>query len=84
MGDGSCEPPLHQLGGLGERYKLHEWGPGQSPRTFAFCNILGPQKSLQNGQLPFESGSTSESGGHVPPCPNVDPPLNNQIRTDWP
>jgi len=29
------------------------------------------------GQLSFESGrgATSESGEHVPPCPNVEPPL---------
>jgi len=34
--------------------------------------ILGPQKSRQNGQLAFESGATSESGGTCP-RPNVDP-----------
>ena len=48
-------------------------GPrGQSPGKFEFRSILGPQKSRQNGQLAFESGATSESGGT---CPNAEPPL---------
>ena len=35
------------------------------------------RKSRQNAQLAFESGrgATSECGGHVSPCPNVEPAL---------
>jgi len=74
---GGSEPEPHQLGVLGERCKLLRRGPGRSPGKFGFWSILGPQKSRENGQLAFESGerATSESGGHVSPCPNVELPL---------
>ena len=41
--------PFPSAGGLGERCKLPQ-------RTLYFRSILEPQKSHQNGQLPFESG----------------------------
>ena len=60
----------HQLEVLGERCKqTPPAGSGAEPRKIGFWSILGPQKSRQNGQLAFESGATSESGGHVPPAP---------------
>jgi len=31
FGEGDSEPPPHQVGGLGERCKLLQWGPGLSP-----------------------------------------------------
>ena len=31
LGEGAASPPPHQLGGLGERCKLPQWGPGRSP-----------------------------------------------------
>ena len=67
--EGSTEPLPHQLGCLGERCKLPQRGPGQSPGKFAFWNILGPQKSRQNGELAFESGGQQVNlgEGHVPP-----------------
>ena len=60
--------------GLGEHYKVPQRRPGQSPGKFGFWNILGSQKSRQNGQLAFESGgATSEFGGSH----NVEPPLSD-------
>jgi len=51
--------PAIQLGGLPAR-------SGAEPGKFGFGSILVPQKSRQNGQLAFESGATSESGGTCP------------------
>jgi len=34
LGRGAASPPPHQLGGLGERCKLPQRGPGQSPGKF--------------------------------------------------
>ena len=45
-----------QLGDLGERCKLPQRGPGRSPGKLRFWNILGPQKSCQNGQLALNLG----------------------------
>jgi len=50
--------------------KLPQRGPGRSPVKFAFWNILGPQKSRQNGQLAFESGEGGNKwiwAARVPP-----------------
>ncbi len=40
VGAGGCIPLPHQLGGLGERCELPQWGPGRSPGRFRFYNIL--------------------------------------------
>jgi len=37
QGQGS-KPPPHQLGGLGERYKLPQQGPGQ--KCEIWCNLM--------------------------------------------
>ena len=37
-------PPLNQLGGLGERYKLPQWGLGQSPSRQTIWFISGPKE----------------------------------------
>ena len=42
-GEGSWEgevPPLHQLGGLRERCKLHQWDPDRSPGELAILHIF--------------------------------------------
>ena len=36
-------PPLNQLGGLGERYKLPQWGLGRSPSRQTIWCISGPK-----------------------------------------
>jgi len=54
----SPQPPPHQLGSLGERYKLPQRGPGQSPGKFGFWSILRPHKSCQNGQIMSKTNRT--------------------------
>ena len=53
------ESPPHQLEGM---WSAVSSPSGRSSGKFGFWNILGPQKSRQNGQLAFESeGATRES-----------------------
>ena len=43
---GASQPPTHQLGGLGERCKLPQWGPGRSPSRQTILPHLTGQDGL--------------------------------------
>jgi len=45
LGSGAASPPPYQLGGLGERCKLTQWCPGQSPGQNRFLFVFNPTKS---------------------------------------
>jgi len=47
---GSSKPPPHQLGGLEERCKLPQRGPGRSPAAKQFSRILNTQDNLSRQQ----------------------------------
>jgi len=44
-------PPLHQLGIMGERYKLPHWGPGLSPGDLAIFVDFGTQEVILGDQV---------------------------------
>jgi len=45
LGEGDMPPP-HQLGIMGERCKLPQWGPGQSPGDLAIFVDSGTQEVI--------------------------------------
>ena len=51
VGAGGGVPLPRQLGGLGERCKLPQWGPGRSPGRFWFFNILKPNMSAEDVKM---------------------------------
>jgi len=51
--EGGREPPPHQLGGLGERYKLPQRGSGSSPDRKCILYALRVQKRVLWPQMSF-------------------------------